>query len=155
MAQGLSWRLELNLVHGLRGGKYDNILHRVPRRFVLAFFFWRYISQFLNSSNAGSQNLLVSTRNISVSSDNHVCMVHRMIGNKSGTGGSSGYQYLRSTVRYCVQSRKLKISTSSAPQLIAPRLSKLTCHVRPPLPDTRRPNFGGRKSFFIRRPFNF
>lgn len=31
--------------------------------------------------------------------DNHVCMVHRMIGSKAGTGGSSGYQYLRSTVR--------------------------------------------------------
>ncbi|NXL27075.1 T23O dioxygenase, partial [Glaucidium brasilianum] len=28
---------------------------------------------------------------------NHVCMVHRMIGSKAGTGGSSGYQYLRST----------------------------------------------------------
>ena len=34
--------------------------------------------------------------------DNHVCMVHRMIGSKAGTGGSSGYHYLRSTVRYCV-----------------------------------------------------
>lgn len=32
--------------------------------------------------------------------DNHVCMVHRMIGSKAGTGGSSGYHYLRSTVRY-------------------------------------------------------
>ncbi|XP_075277727.1 tryptophan 2,3-dioxygenase isoform X3 [Opisthocomus hoazin] len=30
---------------------------------------------------------------------NHVCMVHRMIGSKAGTGGSSGYQYLRSTQR--------------------------------------------------------
>lgn len=32
-------------------------------------------------------------------SDNHVLMVHRMIGNKTGTGGSSGYEYLKSTVR--------------------------------------------------------
>lgn len=32
-------------------------------------------------------------------SDNHVCLVHRMIGNKAGTGGSSGYYYLRSTIR--------------------------------------------------------
>ena len=31
--------------------------------------------------------------------DNHVMMVQRMIGNKFGTGGSSGYQYLRATVR--------------------------------------------------------
>lgn len=30
---------------------------------------------------------------------NHVCMVHRMLGTKAGTGGSSGYHYLRSTVR--------------------------------------------------------
>uniref|UniRef100_A0A8C2RRL7 Tryptophan 2,3-dioxygenase n=1 Tax=Capra hircus TaxID=9925 RepID=A0A8C2RRL7_CAPHI len=29
---------------------------------------------------------------------NHVCMVHRMLGSKAGTGGSSGYQYLRSTI---------------------------------------------------------
>lgn len=32
--------------------------------------------------------------------DNHVCTVHRMIGSKAGTGGSSGYHYLRSTIRY-------------------------------------------------------
>ncbi|XP_078268725.1 tryptophan 2,3-dioxygenase-like isoform X4 [Rhinoraja longicauda] len=32
---------------------------------------------------------------------NHVCMVQRMIGGKAGTGGSSGYQYLRSTMRAC------------------------------------------------------
>jgi tryptophan 2,3-dioxygenase len=31
-------------------------------------------------------------------SDNHVLMVHRMIGSKQGTGGSSGYDYLKSTV---------------------------------------------------------
>jgi len=32
--------------------------------------------------------------------DNHVMMVQRMIGSKFGTGGSSGYQYLRATVRF-------------------------------------------------------
>lgn len=33
--------------------------------------------------------------------DNHVMMVQRMIGSQQlGTGGSSGYQYLRSTLRY-------------------------------------------------------
>ena len=37
--------------------------------------------------------------NVCVRLDNHVCMVHRMLGSKAGTGGSSGYQYLRSTVR--------------------------------------------------------
>lgn len=33
--------------------------------------------------------------------DNHVIMVQRMIGSQQlGTGGSSGYQYLRSTLRF-------------------------------------------------------
>lgn len=32
--------------------------------------------------------------------DNHVLMVQRMIGSQQlGTGGSSGYQYLKSTLR--------------------------------------------------------
>lgn len=36
-----------------------------------------------------------------VISDNHVMMVQRMIGSQQlGTGGSSGYQYLRSTLRF-------------------------------------------------------
>ncbi|PAV89493.1 hypothetical protein WR25_23460 [Diploscapter pachys] len=30
---------------------------------------------------------------------NHVLLVQRMLGSKQGTGGSSGYMYLRSTVR--------------------------------------------------------
>ena len=34
-----------------------------------------------------------------VFTDSHVMLVQRMIGSKLGTGGSSGYQYLRSTVR--------------------------------------------------------
>ena len=32
--------------------------------------------------------------------DAHVMLVQRQVGNKIGTGGSSGYHYLRSTVRY-------------------------------------------------------
>lgn len=36
--------------------------------------------------------------------DNHVIMVQRMIGSQQlGTGGSSGYQYLRSTLRWSSQ----------------------------------------------------
>ena len=31
--------------------------------------------------------------------DDHSMMVQRMIGSKVGTGGSSGYQYLKSTIR--------------------------------------------------------
>lgn len=51
--------------------------------------------------HAEPQTLLIPPRMcLSFVSDNHVCMVHRMIGSKAGTGGSSGYHYLRSTVRY-------------------------------------------------------
>ena len=31
--------------------------------------------------------------------DAHVMLVQRQIGTKIGTGGSSGYQYLRATIR--------------------------------------------------------
>lgn len=34
-----------------------------------------------------------------VFADNHVMLVQRMLGSKQGTGGSSGYMYLRSTIR--------------------------------------------------------
>lgn len=56
----------------------------------------------------------MSTRALNVClplvSDNHVCMVHRMIGNKCGTGGSSGYHYLRSTVRYVMMETNLLLT---------------------------------------------
>ncbi|XP_068134980.1 tryptophan 2,3-dioxygenase [Hyperolius riggenbachi] len=56
---------------------------------------------------------------------NHVCMVHRMIGSKSGTGGSSGYQYLRSTVsdRYKVFVDLFNLSTYLVPRHWVPRLN--------------------------------
>ncbi|XP_027423010.1 tryptophan 2,3-dioxygenase isoform X1 [Bos indicus x Bos taurus] len=43
---------------------------------------------------------------------NHVCLVHRMLGSKAGTGGSSGYQYLRSTVRNSYRSFWRSLQTS-------------------------------------------
>ncbi|KAM9331170.1 tryptophan 2,3-dioxygenase [Gastrophryne carolinensis] len=56
---------------------------------------------------------------------NHVCMVHRMIGSKAGTGGSSGYHYLRSTVsdRYKVFVDLFNLSTYLVPRHWVPRLS--------------------------------
>ncbi|XP_056418070.1 tryptophan 2,3-dioxygenase [Hyla sarda] len=56
---------------------------------------------------------------------NHVCMVHRMIGNKTGTGGSSGYHYLRSTVsdRYKVFVDLFNLSTFLVPRHWVPRLN--------------------------------
>nr|XP_033796216.1 LOW QUALITY PROTEIN: tryptophan 2,3-dioxygenase [Geotrypetes seraphini] len=56
---------------------------------------------------------------------NHVCMVHRMIGSKAGTGGSSGYQYLRSTVsdRYKVFVDLFNLSTFLVPRHWIPKLN--------------------------------
>ncbi|KAL7863495.1 hypothetical protein SRHO_G00124790 [Serrasalmus rhombeus] len=56
---------------------------------------------------------------------NHVCMVHRMIGSKAGTGGSSGYQYLRSTVsdRYKVFVDLFNLATFLVPRDWVPKLN--------------------------------
>ncbi|XP_063067896.1 tryptophan 2,3-dioxygenase B [Engraulis encrasicolus] len=56
---------------------------------------------------------------------NHVCMVHRMIGSKMGTGGSSGYHYLRSTVsdRYKVFVDLFNMATYLVPRGWIPKLN--------------------------------
>ncbi|XP_056625648.1 tryptophan 2,3-dioxygenase A [Triplophysa dalaica] len=56
---------------------------------------------------------------------NHVCMVHRMIGSKAGTGGSSGYQYLRSTVsdRYKVFVDLFNLANFLVPREWVPKLN--------------------------------
>ncbi|KAL2089215.1 hypothetical protein ACEWY4_016114 [Coilia grayii] len=56
---------------------------------------------------------------------NHVCMVHRMIGSKAGTGGSSGYHYLRSTVsdRYKVFVDLFNLATFLVPRDWVPKLN--------------------------------
>ncbi|XP_055040797.2 tryptophan 2,3-dioxygenase B [Misgurnus anguillicaudatus] len=56
---------------------------------------------------------------------NHVCMVHRMIGGKAGTGGSSGYYYLRSTVsdRYKVFVDLFNLATFLVPRAWIPKLN--------------------------------
>lgn len=56
---------------------------------------------------------------------NHVCMVHRMIGSKAGTGGSSGYHYLRSTVsdRYKVFVDLFNLATFLVPRTWVPKLN--------------------------------
>ncbi|KAI4536136.1 hypothetical protein MG293_013528 [Ovis ammon polii] len=60
-----------------------------------------------------------------LSKDNHVCMVHRMLGSKAGTGGSSGYQYLRSTVsdRYKVFVDLFNLSTYLVPRHWIPKMN--------------------------------
>lgn len=56
---------------------------------------------------------------------NHVCMVHRMIGSKAGTGGSSGYHYLRSTVsdRYKVFVDLFNLASFLVPRAWVPKLN--------------------------------
>ncbi|XP_006917052.1 tryptophan 2,3-dioxygenase [Pteropus alecto] len=56
---------------------------------------------------------------------NHVCLVHRMLGSKSGTGGSSGYQYLRSTVsdKYKVFVDLFNLSTYLVPRHWIPKMN--------------------------------
>ncbi|XP_036097332.1 tryptophan 2,3-dioxygenase [Molossus molossus] len=59
---------------------------------------------------------------------NHVCLVHRMLGSKAGTGGSSGYQYLRSTVsdRYKVFVDLFNLSTYVIPRHWIPKMNPIT-----------------------------
>jgi tryptophan 2,3-dioxygenase len=61
---------------------------------------------------------------------NHVTMVQRMIGNKMGIGGSSGYQYLRSTIsdRYKVFLDLCNLSTFIVPRKFIPQLDEDTRH---------------------------
>lgn len=58
---------------------------------------------------------------------NHVCMVHRMLGTKAGTGGSSGYHYLRSTVsdRYKVFVDLFNLSTYLVPRHWVPKMNPI------------------------------
>lgn len=57
---------------------------------------------------------------------NHVTMVQRMIGSKLGTGGSSGYQYLRSTIsdRYKVFLDLFNLSAFLIPRDYIPPLTR-------------------------------
>jgi len=56
---------------------------------------------------------------------NHVMLVQRMLGSKQGTGGSSGYMYLRSTIsdRYKVFLDIFNLSTWLIPRAYIPPLS--------------------------------
>jgi len=58
---------------------------------------------------------------------NHVMLVQRMLGSKQGTGGSSGYMYLRSTIsdRYKVFLDIFNLSTWLIPRAYIPQLSPL------------------------------
>jgi len=64
---------------------------------------------------------------VSFCTDNHVLLVQRMIGSQQlGTGGSSGYHYLRATLsdRYKVFLDLFNLSTFLVPRAKIPPLSK-------------------------------
>ena len=58
--------------------------------------------------------------------DNHALLAQRQVGNKSGTGGSSGYSYLRSTAgdRYRLFNDILNLSTWLIPREYTPKLTE-------------------------------
>lgn len=71
---------------------------------------------------------------------NHLMMVQRMIGSKMGTGGTSGYQYLRSTVsdRYKVFVDLFNLSNFLIPRdRIPPLSSSMKVRLRTALVDGR------------------
>merc|ERR1719370_1004819 len=73
--------------------------------------------------------------------DNHVMLVQRMLGSSQlGTGGSSGYQYLRSTLseRYKVFIDLFNLSTFLVPRNLVPPLT-------PQMKSTLRTHMGGRE----------
>ena len=58
--------------------------------------------------------------------DNHALLAQRQVGNKSGTGGSSGYSYLRSTAsdRYKIFNDIVNLSTWLIPREYTPKLTE-------------------------------
>jgi len=60
---------------------------------------------------------------------NHVMLVQRMLGNKQGTGGSSGYMYLRSTIsdRYKIFLDLFNLSTWLLPRAYIPSIPPAVC----------------------------
>ncbi|KAB0404938.1 hypothetical protein E2I00_016691 [Balaenoptera physalus] len=85
----------------------------------------------IQSTSGGLDDILLqndSIKNPSVFLNyNHVCVVHRLLGSKAGTGGSSGYQYLRSTVsdRYKVFVDLFNLSTYLVPRHWIPKMNPI------------------------------
>ncbi|XP_064191426.1 tryptophan 2,3-dioxygenase B-like isoform X1 [Anguilla rostrata] len=111
--------------------RHDHLLSKGERRLsykalqgALMIYFYREEPRFqvpfqLLSSLMDIDTLMTKWRY------NHVCMVHRMIGSKAGTGGSSGYHYLRSTVsdRYKVFVDLFNLATFLVPRAWVPKLN--------------------------------
>jgi len=82
----------------------------------------------------------------------HANMVQRMIGVKQGTGGSSGFYYLRSTAsKHCIFNDLFNMSSYYLPENLLPTLpDKIVEDLRrsspPPCNQTRSPTFNSTKS---------
>jgi len=114
--------------------KYNDLIRRGDRRLSYracqsALFIYAYREQpvlqlpyrILNTLTEIDENLVTWRFR-------HVMMVQRMIGMKTGTGGSSGYYYLRSTVsdRYKIFLDFMTLSTYIIPHHSLPKLSEIT-----------------------------
>uniref|UniRef100_A0A4W5KBA6 Tryptophan 2,3-dioxygenase n=1 Tax=Hucho hucho TaxID=62062 RepID=A0A4W5KBA6_9TELE len=123
-------KLEANIFEGVTKNLHEHLLSKGERRIsykalqgALMIYFYREEPRFqvpfqLLSNLMDIDTLMTKWRY------NHVCMVHRMIGSKAGTGGSSGYHYLRSTVsdRYKVFVDLFNLATFLIPRHWVPKL---------------------------------
>ena len=71
-------------------------------------------------------NKLTLREKIDSLKDNHALLAQRQVGNKAGTGGSSGYSYLRSTAsdRYKIFNDIVNLSTWLIPREYTPKLTE-------------------------------
>jgi len=114
--------------------KYNEQRSRGDRRFSYkacqaALFIYAYREQPVLQLPYRILNLLTEIdENMVTWRFRHVMMVQRMIGLKIGTGGSSGYYYLRSTVsdRYKVFLDLMTLSTYMIPHQSLPKLTEET-----------------------------
>lgn len=111
--------------------KYNEFLQRGERRMSHKAFQGALLISLYRDEPRFHQPFQIITRLMDIDSlmtkwrYNHVTMTQRMIGSKFGTGGSSGYQYLRATVgdRYKVFLDLFNLSTYLIPRGYIPPLN--------------------------------
>lgn len=111
--------------------KHNEFLQRGERRLTHKAFQGALLISLYRDEPRFHQPFQILTRLMDIDSlmtkwrYNHVTMTQRMIGSKFGTGGSSGYQYLRATVgdRYKVFLDLFNLSTFLIPRNYIPPLN--------------------------------
>ncbi|XP_077984008.1 tryptophan 2,3-dioxygenase-like [Glandiceps talaboti] len=111
--------------------KHNELVARGERRFSFKAMHGALMISFYRDEPRFNQpyqllNLLIDLDSLLIKwRSNHVMLVQRMLGNKPGTGGSSGYHYLRSTVsdRYKVFLDLFNLSSYIVPRQYIPALN--------------------------------